>query len=74
MKITRIDAFEMNLKNVSKELDLSELYHAYMNMELVDTGSQKGEGNEPLDPAEKNSHFSTGGFSSTSQEIGRAHV
>lgn len=68
------DAFEMNLKNVSKELDLSELYHAYMNMELVGTGTQKGEGNEPLDPAEKNSHFSTGGFSSTSQALLTAWV
>lgn len=63
------DAFEMNLKNVSKELDLSELYLAYMNMELMWDGSQKGEGDEPLNPEEKNSHFSTGGFSSSSQDL-----
>ena len=68
------DAFELNLNNVSKELDLSELYHAYMNMEPVAEGPQKGEGNEPLNPAEKNANLSAGGFSSSSQSLLTAWV
>ena len=63
------DGFELNVKNVSNELDLSELYHAYMNMEQVRDGSQKGEGTSPLDPDVLNSHFQTGGFASSSQML-----
>ena len=63
------DGFEMNLDNVSKDLDLSELYHAYMNMEEVENGSQEGEGNRPLDPTAKNANLLAGGFSSASQVL-----
>lgn len=63
------DAFTLNMNNVSDEIDLSELYHAYMNMEPVSDGSQKGEGLTPADPEEANSHLSTGGFGSSSQVL-----
>ena len=63
------DAFEMNLNNVSTEIDLSELYHAYMSMEQVSEGSQKGEGTAPLDPSKENANLAAGGFGSTSQVL-----
>ncbi|MBR2761752.1 MAG: hypothetical protein IKD66_11330, partial [Solobacterium sp.] len=61
--------FEMNFDNVSKDLDLSELYHAYMNAEPVADGTQAGEGNRPLDPNADNANFSMGGFTSSTQNL-----
>jgi len=63
------DAFELKMDNVSKDLDLSELYHAYMNQEAVEDGSQKGEGSRPIKPNEKNANLLMGGFESSSQVL-----
>ncbi len=68
------DGFTMNLDTVSRDLDLSELYLAYMNLQPVTSGSQTGEGNAPADPNEINSHFSLGGFASSSQTLLTAWV
>ncbi len=67
--IVNPDAFELKMGNVSKDLDLSELYHAYMNQVPVAEGSQKGEGNSPLKPEEKNANLRLGGFASSSQVL-----
>ena len=61
-------ASALDLSGVSDEVNLSELYLAYENLQTVTSGSQAGEGATPMSN-DINSHFSIGGFASTSQQI-----
>ena len=55
--------------NASDEIDLSEFYHAYMNMVPKEDGSQKGEGAMPLHTEEPNVQFSFNGFGGANQNL-----
>ena len=63
------DGFTLATNNVSKDMDLSELYLAYMNQTPVASGPQTGEGNMPTNQDEINAKVSHGGFASSSQSI-----
>lgn len=61
-------AYQLDLSKQSSEIDLSELYLAYENLDPVTDGPQKSEGLLPLSDS-INSHFSVGGFAGTIQSI-----
>lgn len=59
---------KLDFSAANKTLDLSELYHSYINMVPESSGSQKSEGLSPLNDGD-NANFSVGGFISNSQSI-----
>ena len=63
------DAYDLDLSNVSDEIDLSEFYHAYINMVRIEEGSQKGEGTAPLKKSEPNAEFMFNGYGGANQNL-----
>ena len=61
-------AYQLDLSKQSSEIDLSELYLAYENLEPVTEGPQTSEGLLSLSN-DINAHFSVGGFAGTTQSI-----
>ncbi len=61
-------AYQLDFSKQSSEIDLSELFLAYENLEPVTGGSQRSEGLHPLSE-DINSHFSVGGFAASIQTI-----
>ncbi|MBR2675558.1 MAG: hypothetical protein IKE28_01415 [Solobacterium sp.] len=61
-------AYQLDFSKQSSEIDLSELYLAYENLDPVAGGPQKSEGLLSLSD-DINSHFSVGGFGGSIQSI-----